>query len=71
MDVITHRLPLTIAPIVPERFAHFVLRTSNLKPMRDWYKTVLAARIVFEDERLCFLTYDEEHHRLALIKGSG
>ena len=39
--------------------------------MRDWYKTVLAARIVFEDERLCFPTYDEEHHRLALINLPG
>ena len=71
MNAITLRQPLTAAPIVPERFAHFVLRTSNLGPMRDWYKTVLAARIVFEDERLCFLTYDEEHHRLALINVPG
>lgn len=58
-----------IAPDVvsPERFAHFVLRTSNLSAMRHWYKTVLGARIAFENDRLCFLTYDDEHHRLALI----
>jgi catechol 2,3-dioxygenase-like lactoylglutathione lyase family enzyme len=65
------RQPLTADPVVPERFAHFVLRTSNPAPMRDWYKTVLAARIVFEDDRLCFLTYDDEHHRLALITVPG
>jgi hypothetical protein len=32
---------------------------------------VLAARIVFRDERLCFLSYDDEHHRLALIHMPG
>lgn len=71
--VVSHARRQPIAPdaIVPERFAHFVLRTSNLAAMRDWYKTVLAARIVFEDDRLCFLTYDDEHHRLALINVPG
>lgn len=58
-------------PVCPERFAHFVLRTSNPGPMRDWYKTVLNARIVFENDFICFLTYDEEHHRVALINVPG
>jgi catechol-2,3-dioxygenase len=44
-----------------------VLRTGQLDKMAEWYRTVLAARIVFRDERLCFLSYDDEHHRLALI----
>jgi len=39
--------------------------------MIEWYQTVLAARIVFCDERLCFLSYDDEHHRLALINIPG
>jgi catechol 2,3-dioxygenase-like lactoylglutathione lyase family enzyme len=60
-------------PISPAKFAHFVLRTGQLDTMADWYKTLLNARIVFRDDRLCFLSYDDEHHRLALINipGSG
>jgi catechol-2,3-dioxygenase len=55
----------------PDIFAHFVLRTSNLDAMRTWYRTVLNARIVWDNGRLCFLTYDDEHHRLALIQVPG
>ncbi|HZT90057.1 MAG TPA: VOC family protein [Stellaceae bacterium] len=58
-------------PISPARFAHFVLRTGQVETMANWYQTVLAARIVFRDERLCFLSYDDEHHRLALIHVPG
>jgi catechol 2,3-dioxygenase-like lactoylglutathione lyase family enzyme len=54
-------------PVSPAKFAHFVLRTGQFEKMAEWYHTVLAARVVFRDERLCFLSYDDEHHRLALI----
>ena len=57
--------------ISPVKFAHFVLRTGQVDTMAEWYRTVLAARIVFRDERLCFLSYDHEHHRLALIQIPG
>jgi len=55
------------AAISPAKFAHFVLRTGQFDKVIEWYQAVLAARIVFRDERLCFLSYDDEHHRLALI----
>ena len=58
-------------PISPAKFAHFVLRTGQFEKMIEWYQTVLGARIVFRDERLCFLSYDDEHHRLALINIPG
>ncbi|HVH78484.1 MAG TPA: VOC family protein [Stellaceae bacterium] len=58
-------------PISPAKFAHFVLRTGQFDKMIEWYRTVLNARIVFRDERLCFLSYDDEHHRLALINTPG
>jgi catechol-2,3-dioxygenase len=61
------RLAPATQPIRPAKFAHFVLRTGQFDEMAKWYETVLAARIVFRDERLCFLSYDDEHHRLALI----
>jgi catechol-2,3-dioxygenase len=35
--------------------------------MRDWYRTVLEARVVFENPMIAFETYDDEHHRVAFI----
>ena len=67
---IRHLAPAT-QPVSPAKYAHFVLRTGQFDKMAEWYKTVLAARIVFRDERLCFLSYDDEHHRLALINMPG
>ncbi len=65
------RLAAAQTPISPAKFAHFVLRTGQSDKMTEWYRIVLAARIVFRDERLCFLSYDDEHHRLALIQIPG
>src|SRR4029077_12327718 len=62
---------LSQVAISPAKFAHFVLRTGQLDKLAEWYQTVLAARVVFRDERLCFLSYDDEHHRLALIQIRG
>ena len=52
--------------IVPSKFAHAVLRTNKFKEMVEWYKTVLQADIIFENQMLAFMTYDDEHHRLAI-----
>ena len=51
-----------------KRFAHIVLQTGQLAPLRDWYLKVLDAHVVFENEMLCFMTFDEEHHRLAIAQ---
>jgi len=53
--------------ISPVRLAHIVFRTNQLQAMIDWYCAVLGAHVVFADARIAFLTYDEEHHRIALI----
>jgi len=47
------------------RYAHTVLMTNRLTEMRDWYCTVLGAHVVYENPFLCFITYDDEHHRMA------
>src|SRR5271167_2055174 len=57
--------------IVPSKFAHAVLRTNKFRQMVDWYKTVLQADVVFENEMLAFMTYDDEHHRLAIAAFPG
>src|SRR5690348_4900947 len=36
--------------------------------MRDWYLKVLDAHVVFENDFLSFMTFDEEHHRLAIAQ---
>jgi catechol 2,3-dioxygenase-like lactoylglutathione lyase family enzyme len=65
------RIAPATQPVSPAKFAHFVLRSGHVDKLAEWYRTVLAARIVFRDERLCFLSYDDEHHRLAIIQIPG
>jgi len=36
--------------------------------VRDWYLKVPDAHAVFENEMLCFMTFDDEHHRLAIAQ---
>jgi catechol-2,3-dioxygenase len=49
----------------PAKLAHVVLRTAQMKAMLDWYVLVLDGRVVHEGQYLAFMTYDEEHHRVA------
>ncbi|MGO9451685.1 MAG: VOC family protein [Candidatus Binataceae bacterium] len=52
--------------VIPTKLAHFVLRSNHFEETKQWYMTVLQARIQFANDFLAFLTYDDEHHRLAL-----
>jgi catechol-2,3-dioxygenase len=54
------------APIAPVKLAHVVRRTSRFEEMLRWYQLFLAARVVHSDGTLAFLTYDDEHHRIAI-----
>src|SRR5216684_6927892 len=58
----------TASIISPRKLAHVVLRTrSNIDAMVQWYCVVLGAKIVFNaGGRLIFLSYDDEHHRIAI-----
>jgi catechol-2,3-dioxygenase len=49
-------------------FAHVVYQTSQLAAMKEWYCDLLEGHVVYEGQGLCFLTHDEEHHRVALIE---
>jgi catechol 2,3-dioxygenase-like lactoylglutathione lyase family enzyme len=57
--------------LAPDYLAHYVVKTARSKEMITWYRTVFGARIVHEDRRLAFLTWDDESHRLALVKVPG
>ena len=54
--------------VSPIKLAHVVLRTNNFGKMNDFYQTFLGGKIQIEvPGQISFLTYDEEHHRIALI----
>ena len=52
--------------IRPSRFVHVVYRTRQFDRMIDWYKAVFDCRVQYQTPVLAFLTYDDEHHRVAL-----
>ena len=52
--------------IAPIKLAHIVRRTSRFDEMLKWYRTVLGADVVHSDGILAFLSYDDEHHRIAI-----
>jgi catechol 2,3-dioxygenase-like lactoylglutathione lyase family enzyme len=56
---------------VPNRLAHIVFKTSNKNKLMDWYGKVLNAHVVFQNDFIGFLTYDDEHHRIAFIQIPG
>ncbi|MDX6740040.1 VOC family protein [Actinocorallia sp. A-T 12471] len=49
------------------RLAHIVLQTSRPQEMAEWYCTLLEGHVVYAGHGLTFLTFDEEHHRIAFI----
>jgi len=62
--------PETSKRLSPEALCHIVLRTTpdNFDRMIDYYLIVLGGTVSHESHRLCFMTYDHEHHRIAVIK---
>jgi catechol-2,3-dioxygenase len=50
----------------PTKLAHVVLFTKQVPQMRDWYVTVLDGRVVHQNPAAAFITYDDEHHRIAV-----
>jgi catechol-2,3-dioxygenase len=63
--------PTADGPRVPAKLAHFVVRTPHYEETVRWYEAVLGARVVFGNPMLSFLTYDDEHHRVAVINLPG
>ena len=57
----------TDAPIRPAKLAHLVLRTAQFDEIVDWWSTVLHLEVRHGSPFVAFLTYDDEHHRLAIL----
>lgn len=50
----------------PAKLSHVVLYSQQIPVLRDWYLRVLDGRVVHEAPGVTFLTYDDEHHRIAI-----
>lgn len=57
--------------ISPKKLAHVVLRTNRFKEMVPFYRDFLGAKVIYENDFLAFISYDDEHHRIALIGAPG
>lgn len=55
--------------IAPAKLAHVVLRTQEgrVGTILDWYKKVLEGEAMYENPAIGFVTYDTEHHRIAVL----
>ena len=62
----TAKLSADRGRVPPVKLAHIVRRTARFDEMLEWYTTVLGAEVVHADGVLAFLTYDDEHHRIAI-----
>lgn len=51
----------------PTKLSHVVFQTNRKKTMQEWYCQVLEGHVAFEDAHLAFMTYDDEHHRVAFV----
>jgi catechol-2,3-dioxygenase len=51
----------------PKKLSHIVLQTNRRGEMIDWYCTVLGAEVLYEAEHISFISYDDEHHRVAFL----
>jgi catechol 2,3-dioxygenase-like lactoylglutathione lyase family enzyme len=54
----------------PARLSHVVLHSTDPKRLIDWYCDALGGEIVFDSPFFVFMTYDEEHHRVASLLSS-
>lgn len=53
--------------IRPAKFVHVVYRTYRFEEMIAWYLKVLGAKIQHHSPAIAFVTYDDEHHRVAFL----
>jgi catechol-2,3-dioxygenase len=70
----TAAIPVTAADrgrIAPVKFAHIVFRTTRKEEMVSWYRTVFEAEPALDNGLLTFLTFDDEHHRIAIVSMPG
>jgi catechol-2,3-dioxygenase len=51
----------------PKKLSHLVLQTNRRDEMIKWYCTVLGAQLLHQNKAIAFISYDDEHHRVAFV----
>ena len=51
----------------PKKLSHLVLQTNRREAMIEWYCKVLGAQLLHQNKQIAFISYDDEHHRVAFI----
>ena len=51
----------------PKKLSHLVLQTNRREQMVDWYCKVLGAELLYQNKFIAFISYDDEHHRVAFV----
>ncbi len=68
-ETATARVPDPATETVrPAYLAHVVFQTDRIAEMSAWWRTVLAGAPTFSSDALEFITFDDEHHRVAILK---
>jgi catechol-2,3-dioxygenase len=52
----------------PIKFAHVVLKTNKYEEMVAWWCEFLGAHVRHGNDFISFLSYDDEHHRIAIAR---
>jgi catechol-2,3-dioxygenase len=69
MAIATAPIPTKVKS--PSKLAHVVLQTTKLKEMVSYWETFLGAEVSFNNGHLAFMSYDDEHHRIAIAQAPG
>jgi catechol-2,3-dioxygenase len=57
--------------VIHPKFHHFNLKTTRLQEMIDFYRVLVGAEVVHQDEFGAWLSNDEANHRIALLAFPG
>jgi catechol 2,3-dioxygenase len=55
------------APVANPTFHHVNLKTTRLQEMIDFYRTLVGAEVIFQDQVGAWLSTDDANHRIALL----
>jgi catechol 2,3-dioxygenase len=53
--------------VIRPKFHHVTIKTSRLTEMVSWYKSLVGARVQFQDANNAWMTNDKANHRIAFL----
>jgi len=54
-------------PVIHPKFHHVNLKTTRLEEMIDFYRELVGAEVIFQDQVGAWMSNDEANHRIALL----